>query len=241
MCGKDYPAAYTEGFADFYYERYNITEGVLIPRPDTELLVEAALMLCGALPQPIGDVAELAPSVTSSKITLIDLCAGTGCVGISTANALVRSGRSVDLTLVDLSDKALDCIRSNITLCRGRVPVDVVKGDILSDGFSLSKTADVITSNPPYVTDAEMEEIPLSVSYEPELALRGGKDGLKFYGRLCEIGQLYLNEGGVLAVEHGYLQQDEVMDIFVKYGYDMVKGLKDFGGNPRVVTGIWRG
>ncbi|SCW42919.1 release factor glutamine methyltransferase [Ruminococcaceae bacterium YRB3002] len=243
MCGKDYPSQYTDGFADFYYERYKLTPGVLIPRPDTELLVEAALMLCGALSSPMGDVARLAPapfvSPSLAKITLADLCAGTGCVGISVANALVRGGIGAEVTLVDISDDAMSCCRENAGVCKAHV--NVVKGDILSSSFALDGKVDVITSNPPYVTDEEMTELPLSVTYEPELALRGGADGLDFYGRLCEIGAKSLVDGGVLAVEHGYRQQDEVMGIFGKYGYGNVTGLKDFGGNPRVVAGIWRG
>ena len=89
--------------------------------------------------------------------------------------------------------------------------------------------------------DEEMDELPLSVTYEPGLALRGGKDGLDFYGKLCQIGKDNLITGGALAVEHGYLQQEAVIDIFMQNGYKDVTGLKDYGGNPRVVIGIWRG
>ena len=99
----------------------------------------------------------------------------------------------------------------------------------------------MITSNPPYITDAEMEELPESVRFEPELALRGGNDGLVFYDRLCKIGASALKSGGVLSVEHGYLQQRDVMEIFERNGFSEVTGLKDYGGNPRVVVGIWRG
>lgn len=236
MCGKDYPDAYTDGFADFYYERYKVTEGVLIPRPDTELLVEAALMLCGALDDPMGDVMKLTPSVTASKITLTDLCAGTGCVGISTANALVNGGREVILTEVDISDRAIACVTDNRNVCL--TDVNIVKADILDDLFELEHECDIITSNPPYVTDGEMDELPLSVTYEPELALRGGEDGLKFYDRLCRIGMKHLKRGGALVVEHGYLQQAQVMKIFAENGYTNITGLSDYGGNPRVVAGI---
>jgi len=123
-------------------------------------------------------------------------------------------------------------------LCK--CPVNVIKADILHDDLPFGKL-DIITSNPPYITDDEMKELPLSVKYEPELALRGGADGLDFYDVLCRIGKAHLISGGVLAVEHGYLQQDAVMEIFASNGYESVTGLKDYGGNPRVVTGIWRG
>ena len=239
MCGKDYPPAYTAGYADFHYERYKVTEGVLIPRPDTELLVEAALMLCGALPTPMGDVIDLVPSVTSQKVLMADLCCGTGCVGISVANGLCRAGREVHCTLADISDAAVRCAISNLGVAKG--DVKVVQADIMKDDLIFDGKLSLITSNPPYVTDEEMEELPLSVTYEPELALRGGKDGLSFYGRLCMIGKTHLAEGGVLVVEHGYLQQEAVVEIFVKNGYRDVKGLRDYGGNPRVVAGIWRG
>ena len=239
MCGKEYPSAYAEGFADFYYERYKITEGVLIPRPDSELAVDASLMLCGALDQPMGDVTRLCPCISSRKVNLADLCTGTGCIGISTANALVRAGRECGLLLVDVSDEALNCCRSNLSVCR--TEASVLKADILKDDLPSDRMFDVITSNPPYVTDDEMEELPLSVRYEPELALRGGADGLMFYDRLCRIGRESLVPGGALVVEHGYLQQSDVIRIFEDNGYACVTGLRDYGGNQRVVTGIWRG
>ena len=238
MSGKDYPGAYQQGYKDFYYERYIVKEGVLIPRPDTELLVEAALMLCGALKGGVGDVLRLAPSVSSTEIRLADLCSGTGCVGISVANALIRSGRSCTLTLVDLSDTALECSRENLSVCNASARV--IKADILKED-PLMGEFDVITSNPPYITDEEMDELPLSVMYEPELALRGGADGLVFYDRLCKIGRSHLKPGGALAVEHGWLQQEQVMEIFRNNGYTEITGLRDFGGNPRVVAGIFRG
>ena len=238
MSGKDYPEAYLNGFQDFYYERYRVTEGVLIPRPDTELLVEAALMLCGALDGGVGDVLKVKPQIASREIAIADLCTGTGCVGISSANALIRSGRSCSLTLVDVSDAAIKCCTENLSVCKAQARV--IKADILRE-IPSSGRFDIIMSNPPYITDEEMDELPLSVTYEPELALRGGSDGLVFYHRLCQLGKELLNPGGALAVEHGYLQQDQVMDIFRQNGYSDVTGLKDFGGNPRVVTGIYRG
>ena len=239
MCGKDYPSAYLDGYADFYYERYKVTEGVLIPRPDTELAVEAALMLCGALAQPMGEVASLTPSITSKSISLADLCTGTGCLGISTANALIKAGRHCRLMLVDISDIALACCRENVSVCK--TDVKVMKADILTEDLPGDEKFDVITSNPPYISDMEMDELPHSVLYEPEIALRGGADGLLFYSRLCRIGTDRLADGGALVVEHGYLQQDDVMEIFAEFGYTDIRGLKDYGGNPRVVTGIWRG
>ena len=246
MCGKDsrpdYPDAYRDGVQDFYYETYKVTEGVLIPRPDTELLVEAALAVCGALKTPMGDVAGIVPSISTSKISIADLCTGTGCVGISVSNALVRAGRDVKCVLVDVSDSALSCASSNLEAALG--DVSVMKGDVLGEVGelvgSIGSGLSLITSNPPYITDDEMKELPLSVKYEPELALRGGEDGLVFYHRLCKIAQTALEDGGWLLVEHGYLQQEAVMSIFSNNGFCNVMGLKDFGGNPRVVLGMWR-
>ena len=85
-----------------------------------------------------------------------------------------------------------------------------------------------------------MTELPKSVTYEPELALRGGADGMMFYGRLCSIGNSILNDGGVLVVEHGYRQQEQVIKVFEDNGYTCVTGLCDYGGNPRVTAGIRR-
>ena len=144
--------------------------------------------------------------------------------------------------LVDVSDEALSCAASNLEVALG--DVSVIKGDVLGDADELAgcigSGLSLITSNPPYITDDEMEELPLSVRYEPELALRGGEDGLVFYHRLCKIAQNTLEDGGWLLVEHGYLQQEAVMSIFSNNGFCNIMGLKDFGGNPRVVLGMWR-
>lgn len=239
MSGKDYPKAYLDGFADFYYEHYKITEGVLIPRPDTELLVETALMYCGALENPVGDLLKIVPCINSKEIVLADLCTGSGCVGISTANALVRSGRGCEAYLIDIADEAIKCCTDNINECKAKCYIS--QEDIMNGVFILPERVDIITSNPPYVTEEEMNELPLSVRYEPALALYGGSDGLDFYDRLCRIGNENLKSGGVLAVEHGYQQQEAVIDIFLQNGYSDVTGLKDFGNNPRVVAGIRRG
>ena len=239
MCGKDYPQAYKDGIVPFYYENYKITEGVLIPRPDTELLVETALRYCNALDNPVGDLLKIKPCISQEQIVLADLCTGTGCVGISTANALVKAGKKCEAYLIDVADESVSCCSSNTE--ESKASCYVIQEDIMSAGLIFPERIDLITSNPPYVTEEEMNELPLSVRYEPVLALYGGPDGLVFYDRLCRIGIENLKSGGVLAVEHGYRQQEAVMDIFSRNGYSDVIGLKDFGGNPRVVAGIWRG
>ena len=142
----------------------------------------------------------------------------------------------MELTEVDISDIAISSINDNLGVCR--TSVNVIKADIFCDDPVLDLRADIITSNPPYITDEEMAKLPLSVTYEPELALRGGPDGMVFYDRLCKIGNTVLSTGGVLAVEHGYDQQEQVIKVFSENGYSKVTGLSDYGGNPRVVAGI---
>lgn len=237
------PLEYITGYAWFYNEKYSVVPGVLIPRPDTELLVESALQFCGALDFPAGDVAKIPFSKNKqNELFFADLCTGSGCVGISTANALVKSGKTVDAYLVDIDDTALSCCQGNIESSANPVAkLEVVKADILKDSFGKADVIlDFIVSNPPYVTLEEMGELDRSVSeYEPHLALFGGDDGLDFYRRICLEAKKRLKNGGALIVEHGFLQGKQVRDIFKQAGYQKVMTLKDYGANDRVTFGLF--
>ena len=199
------PLAYILGYRHFYKECYKVCPGVLIPRADTEILVESALKFLGLNVMATGDVLNV-PEYRKeiADIRFADLCTGTGCIGISIANEIVRAGGNTKGYLIDISDTAIGVSTSNVE-SQALKPEDikVIKHDILSSCPELEKL-DFIVSNPPYITNSEMEELESVVKdHEPDLALRAGEDGLDFYGPLVEYAKNLLKDGGALMVEHG--------------------------------------
>lgn len=233
------PLALILGHRHFYREDYSVKQGVLIPRADTEILVECALRFCGALDLAFGDVAKIpSPEATFDKVSFMDLCTGTGCVGISIYNGLVAAGVKATATLTDISPTALELARENIVRnCKTEYKPIVVTHNILNDELNVDKL-NLIVSNPPYITDSEMEELDRTVSdYEPELALRGGQDGLNFYKVILKKAYDALDIGGGAIVEHGYMQGECVRNLFTEFGFEDVVTIKDYGGLDRVTFG----
>jgi len=235
---KGEPLAYILGHRHFWREDYLVVPGVLIPRADTELLVECAIRFCGCHDLATGDVLDIPVSVDKKDICFADICTGTGCAGISIANELLSHGFTVDGILTDISETALETAGNNIESQLKKASVlKVIRNDILND--ELSGKFDFVVSNPPYITDSEMEELDPGVrEYEPELALRAGGDGLDFYGSIFEKSFASLVPGGAVFVEHGYLQGEAVRKLCIDAGFDMVGTVKDYGGNERITWGI---
>lgn len=236
------PVAYIVGRQPFYREEYKVTPSVLIPRADTELLVETALRFLGALDLAAGDVSivpEASESLTSPRI--LDLCTGTGCVGISVLNSLLAKGIRAQAVLADISDEALAVARENIeSQAADKSAVKAIKLDVLSEDLPEDLGSfDVITANPPYINSVDMKALDKEVKdHEPHLALAGGEDGLDFYLPICKLSHKCLRHGGMLAVEHGYDQAEGVSQTLMAQGFNIVKSLKDFGNNDRVTFGI---
>lgn len=212
-----YPLQYLLGEWEFYGLPFRVGEGVLIPRQDTEVLAEVALDFLNTLPE--------------SERVALDLCAGSGCIGITLAK-LSRAR----VTLVEKSEKAFAYLKENIALNEVESLCNAVCGDVLEDSADFGEFS-VIVSNPPYVTKAEMERLQREVRFEPEMALFGGNDGLDFYRRLIPQYTKSLKDGGLLAVEIGDSQERDVMDLFVQSGYSPL-GAKDSGGFCRVVYAV---
>jgi len=234
------PLAYILGYRHFYKECYKVCPGVLIPRADTEILVESALKFLGLNVMATGDVLNV-PEYRKeiADIRFADLCTGTGCIGISIANEIVRAGGNTKGYLIDISDTAIGVSTSNVE-SQALKPEDikVIKHDILSSCPELEKL-DFIVSNPPYITNSEMEELESVVKdHEPDLALRAGDDGLDFYGPLVEYAKNLLKDGGALMVEHGCAQGEAVRRIFGQDGLKNIMTIRDYGGNDRVTLGI---
>lgn len=234
------PVAYILGKQSFYMEEYVVVPGVLIPRSDTEILVEAALRYMGAVDFPMGDIGKVTPGEKKDDFRVADLCTGTGCVGISIFNGIKRQNLHCHMVLGDVSPIAIGCATKNISIAADGEEISVREFDVLNSDYRelYSDEVDLIVSNPPYITNEEMEELPRDVrEFEPDLALRAGDDGLIFYHELAKRSYKALVVGGALMVEHGYLQGSSVRKIFEDNGYSDVLTLKDYGGNDRVTIG----
>ena len=237
-CGE--PLAYILGYRHFYKECYKVMPGVLIPRADTEIVVESALKFLGINKMATGDVLNVHEYGRDlSDIRFADLCTGTGCIGISIANEIVRNGGRATGYLIDISDTAIAISTDNVK-SQALMPEDitVIKHDVLDSCPALEKL-DFIVSNPPYITNKEMDELDSVVKdHEPDLALRAGDTGLDFYGPILNIAKILLKDGGALIVEHGYEQGDAVKEIFEQGGFKNCMTIRDYGGNQRVTVGI---
>lgn len=219
------PLAQILGRQSFYGLDFYVNEDVLIPRADTECLVDLVLE----------DYADLAKQAGSSSLNILDLCTGSGCIGISVAKHLPYQG----LLLVDLSEKALAVAKKNAEKHLGE-NVTLLQSDLLTE--VQGKKFSLLLSNPPYIVSRVIPSLDREVSeHEPKLALDGGEDGLVFYRRIAKEAKKVLLPGARLYLEIGYDQGESVKDIFQKEGYEAVEVFPDLSGNPRVLRGIFPG
>ncbi len=234
------PLAYILGYRHFYKECYKVRPGVLIPRADTETVVESALKFLGINDMATGDLLNV-PSYGNelTDIRFADFCTGTGCIGISIANEIVRKGGRAECYLVDISDTAIETAGANVESQALRPEfINVMKYDVTCKAPDIGKL-DFIVSNPPYITNKEMTELDKVVrDYEPDLALRAGEDGLDFYHPILESAIELLKDGGALIVEHGYGQGAPVRGVFAQGGLKKCMTIRDYGGNDRVTIGF---
>ena len=209
LTGK--PLWYIIGDTDFYGYKIKVDERVLIPRPETE---ELAVMVAKAV---------------EDGQSVLDLCTGSGAIAVAVYKELEKSNRKAKVTAVDISADALELAKEN---------AEANEADILfiqSDLFSrIRGRFDIIVSNPPYIPSAEIQTLQREVKdYEPRLALDGGADGLDMYRRIAKDASKYLNRGGVLIMEVGAGQAQEVVKLFKSCAYSMI--LKDFNNIDRYV------
>ena len=210
------PLQYLLGKWEFYGLPFYVGEGVLIPRGDTELLVELSL--------------EFLEGKENPKIA--DLCAGTGCIGI----AIAHENDEVSCTSVELYPEAFSYLKRNIELNDIGYRVKALNADVLKP-LELPRL-DMLISNPPYIREDEMAGLDIEVKKEPVTALEAPERGLLFYKELVKRGKESLKKGGALLVETGWQQRDEVEEIFKNAGYEKVESFKDLAGNHRAVMGI---
>ena len=244
------PLAQILGRQSFYGLDFFVNEDVLIPRADTECLVDLVLEDYADLAKQAGKTYSekrnsehvsnkhednVENEANSSSLNILDLCTGSGCIGISVAKHLPYQ----ELLLVDLSEKALAVAKKNAEKHLGE-NVTLLQSDLLT-GVQ-GKKFSLLLSNPPYIVSRVIPGLDREVSeYEPKMALDGGEDGLVFYRRIAKEAKAVLLPGARLYLEIGYDQGESVKDIFQKEGYEAVEVFPDLSGNPRVLRGIFPG
>ncbi len=212
------PVAYLLGVREFYGRPFLVDRRVLIPRPDTEHLVEVALARTRHL---------------SLSARVLDLCTGSGCVAIS----LGRERPTTSVIGADVSPDALAVAAENV-LRLGAYNVGLICSDLFATLRPGRDRFDLITANPPYIAEGEIPSLAVDIrGYEPHLALGGGPDGLDLLRRIVAEAPPFLAEGGALAVEIGSDQGEAVQGIFAAQGYLDVSVQRDYGGLDRVVSG----
>ena len=203
----DLPQQYIDGEAWFWGRPFFVDENVLIPRMDTETLVDWILR-------------------NGRHTRMLDLCTGSGCIGITLA--LENPTWRVDLA--DVSEGALAVAQRNAK--KHGVTVQTIQSDMFAN---INDKYDLITSNPPYIRTNEIGIWDSSIFHEPKIALDGGDDGMKFYRILAEQAQQYLTPTGILIIEICHMLRDQIMDELHKNGWGKCTVIKDMSGFDRVI------
>lgn len=209
------PIQYIFGYQEFYGRRFEVNKNVLIPRPETELLVEECIKKL----------------VENNGKYVLDIGAGSGAIGVSIAKELPNT----KVLACDLSEEALEVAQINATK-NGAENIKFVKSDVFS--AITYKTFDLIVSNPPYIPQEEYETLQVEVKlHEPQMALTDAKDGYYFYRKISKEAIEFLNNKGILAFEVGYNQSLKVKEFMEKSGFKNIEILKDYSGIDRIVIG----
>ncbi|MGB9813971.1 MAG: peptide chain release factor N(5)-glutamine methyltransferase [Thermovenabulum sp.] len=222
---KHYPVAYITNCKEFYSINLFVKEGVLIPRPETELVVEEAI------------------KIISSKyeekvlIKVADLCTGSGAIAVSIALNL----KNVFCYASDISDVSLEVALENARKHKVEDKICLLKGNLWEPFYSNNIFGlDVVISNPPYIPEQDLSGLPLDVKYEPEIALNGGPDGLYFYREIIGNCRNFMKPNGYVILEIGENQAEAIKDILYKNGIGNFRVLKDYAGRDRVVVASLR-
>jgi release factor glutamine methyltransferase len=211
------PVAYLLGEHEFWGLPFHVEPSVLVPRPDTETVIE---------------VARSARADRTAPCRVLDLCTGSGAIAISLAKELPAAR----VVATDISEAAVVLARKNAERNGMADRIDVRAGDLWE--VVAGETFDLIASNPPYIASAIIPTLSAEVRCEPAIALDGGADGLEFYDRICAAARAHLEPGGALVLEHGYDQADAVFERFLAAGFEHVALVHDLGKNPRVTWGL---
>ena len=219
-CGE--PIQYIIEKQEFYGREFFVNKNVLIPQPDTEILVEEVLEI-------------IKEYNNKNSVKILDLCTGSGAIAISIKKEIKEMykncGKCIEILASDISKDALEVAKINLE--KNEAEITLVQSDLFEN---INEKFDIIVSNPPYIESNVIEDLPKEVRNEPKLALDGGPDGLYFYRKIAETARKFLNEEGTIAVEIGYNQKEDVIRIFEGNQYKEIYCRKDFGGNDRIIV-----
>lgn len=211
---EGYPLQYIIHRQEFMKLNFYVDENVLIPQPDTEILVEEVLKVYNE-------------KYKGKQVKILDLCTGSGAIAVS----LGRYIENAEITAIDISSNALEIARKN-AIDNGAT-IEFIDSDMFE---KIEDKYDIIVSNPPYIEREVLKKLPRDVQKEPIIALDGGLDGLEFYREISNKAYQYLNDDGFLVIEIGYNQKESVTEILTnEKKYKDIKCIKDFGDNDRVI------
>ena len=214
------PLQYITNYQYFYGYKFYVDENVLIPQPDTEVLVASAIEAIKKMLKKKSD---------DEEISVLDMCTGSGAIAISIKKQF-EDVKNLKVIASDISQKALEVAKKNAKeILKNENSIGWLNNDLF-DG--ITEKFDLIVSNPPYIRTADLEKLPDDVKHEPIIALDGGKDGLDMYRRIRVQVPNNMKENSILIMEIGYDQKEDVMSLF-----ESSKCLKDFAQNDRVI--IW--
>lgn len=212
------PVQYITNKQEFMGLRFYVDENVLIPQPDTEILVEEVINI-----------------YKGKKCEILDLCTGSGAIGISLAKYISKSY----VTISDISEKAIQIAKLNSEVNQVHKKMEYYESDLFEN--LEKKKYDAIVSNPPYIETSTIEALDKQVKHEPRIALDGGVDGLEFYRKIIKNAPDYLADGGMLFLEIGYNQKKSVMKLLEENkNYGNIYSKKDLGENDRIVVATRR-
>lgn len=211
------PIQYLTNSQEFMGVNFYVDKNVLIPQPDTEILVENVISIIKNLQKSC-----------QKEITVLDLCTGSGIIGV----CLKKHLQNVNVLSSDISSNALEIAKKNANL--QNVKIDFIKSDLFEN---IDEKFDVIVSNPPYIKTDKINELSKEVKNEPRLALDGGQDGLDFYRRIIKESTNFFRKTGYLALEIGYDQKEAVENLFKNFKYKEIKIFKDLSDIERVIIG----
>lgn len=214
------PLAYILGKKEFYSMEFEVSRDVLIPRPETELLVEKAV-------QHFQDQSSL-------PLRFLDIGTGSGCIALSLAKQFPHA----QISALDISEKALQIAQKNAQRHGLEAQIDFIEMDFLNPASreSLKEPFDLIISNPPYVAEKDFPRLAPELRFEPKNALTSGEDGLDFYRELISVTPSYLKPGGLALFEIGFDQAESIEKLATKAGFQKINILKDYAGHPRVAS-----
>ena len=222
---KGEPLQYIIGYTEFMGLKFLVNKDVLIPRPETELLVEKAQGIIK----------------NKKEYKILDLCTGSGNIAIS----LARFFSEPDISAIDVSNAALKVAKDNARLNHVQGRIKFLKSDLFNElsksllfnqGLSDEKF-DIIISNPPYIASGEIPNLDIEVRNEPKVALDGGEDGLRFYRKIIKESPSYLKKDGILVIEIGYNQFDLIAAIFENSAYfKIIEVVKDYSQIKRIIV-----